>query len=325
MEKRRNKLKAQRRATFLSGFFAILYYEFLWNLRKKKTIGLFLLIFAIATLELALPPILDYYQGVTLQPNPNVVFNFYDGISGIFLFLIAVATTMNTISGEFETGSITPLLTKPVSKNTVFVGKLTASLITLLAIYAFLTAYVTVGGYFIEGTQNNLQLVPLGLVGLTLATMVWASVVILLGTLSKSSLVAALGSFGVWIGITIAGGLLSGLLGQTAILFYAPGMGATGSTTGCGGEAGFGGGTSFSTGTDNLGYLLMQWVLNPDSTLNFCGVRFRGGSMAETFLSSSSTFADVALRALGVTAVYLAVLLVVSWYAFHRSQIIESA
>jgi len=195
LEKRRNKLKAQRRATFLSGFFAILYYEFLWNLRKKKTIGLFLLIFAIATLELALPPILDYYQGVTLQPNPNVVFNFYDGISGIFLFLIALATTMNTISGEFETGSITPLLTKPVSKNTVFIGKLTASLITLLAIYAFLTAYVTVGGYFIEGTQNNLQLVPLGLVGLTLATMVWASVVILLGTLSEF---ASSGSRIVW-------------------------------------------------------------------------------------------------------------------------------
>jgi ABC-type transport system involved in multi-copper enzyme maturation permease subunit len=323
LERRRNGLEAQRRATWLSGFLAILYYEFLWNLRKKKTIGLFLLIFAIATLELALPPLLDYYQGVTLKPNANVVFNFYNQISGIFLFLIAVATTMNTISGEFETGSITPLLTKPVSKNTVFVGKLTASIITLLAIYAFLTAYVTVGGYLIDGTQNNLQLVPLGLVGLTLATMVWASVVILLGTLSKSSLVAALGSFGVWIGITIAGGLLSTFLGQTAILFYAPGMGATGSTTGCGAGAEFGG--SFSTGTDNLGYLLMQWVLNPNSTLNFCGVRFRGGNMAETFLSSSDTIANVTLRALGVTAVYLAVLLAVSWYAFHRSQIIESA
>jgi len=69
--------------------------------------------------------------------------------------------------------------------------------------------YVTVGGILIEGSQNNLQLIPLGLVGLTLATLVWASLVILLGTLSKSSLVAALGSFGVWIGVTIAGSILS--------------------------------------------------------------------------------------------------------------------
>lgn len=54
---------------------------------------------------------------------------------------------MNTISGEFETGSITPLLTKPVSKNTVFLGKVVASILTLLGIYAFLTAYVTQAGF----------------------------------------------------------------------------------------------------------------------------------------------------------------------------------
>lgn len=311
-----------RKTSWLNGFLAILYYEFLWNLRKKKTIGLFLLIFAIVTLELALPPILDYYQGVVLKPNPNVVINFFSGISGIFLFLIAVATTMNTISGEFETGSITPLLTKPVSKNTVFVGKLTAAFVTLLGIYAFLAIYVTVGAYAIDGTQNNLQLVPLGLIGMTLATMVWASIVLLLGTVSKSSLVAALGSFGVWIGITIAGGLLGAFLGQTTILFYAPGQGATGSTSGCGG--GELGANTFATGTDNLGYLLIQWVLNGASTLNFCGVRFRA-SMAETFLSSSDTIANVATRDLLVTAAYLVVLLALSWYAFHRSQIIESA
>jgi len=316
-------MEKQRRTTWLTGFLAILYYEFLWNLRKKKIVGLFILVFAIVTLELALPPLLDYYNGVPLSPNSNVVFDFFNGLSGIFLFLIAVATAMNTISGEFETGSITPLLTKPVSKNTVFLGKIMASLLTLLGIYAFLTAYVTVGGVLIEGSQNNLQLVPLGLVGLTLATMVWASLVILLGTLSKSSLVAALGSFGVWIGVTIVGGVLGSVFGQTTILFYAPGSGATGSTTGC--EAGrFEANGTFGTGTDNLAYMLMQWVLNGGSTLNFCGFRFRAGA-TETFLASSDTIANVALRDLGVTLAYLAVFLFLSWYAFRRAQIMESA
>jgi ABC-type transport system involved in multi-copper enzyme maturation permease subunit len=267
--------------------------------------------------------LLDYYNGVSLTPNSNVVFDFFNGLSGIFLFLIAVATTMNTISGEFETGSITPLLTKPVSKNTVFLGKITASFLTLLGIYAFLTIYVTVGGILIEGSQNNLQLVPLGLVGLILATMVWGSLVILLGTLSKSSLVAALGSFGAWIGVTIAGSILGSVFGQTAILFYAPGGGATGSTAGCGTGRLEAGGT-FATGTDNLGYMLMQWVLNGSTTLNFCGFRFRGGA-TETFLASSDTIANVALRDLGVTLAYLAVFLFLSWYAFRRAQIIESA
>jgi ABC-type transport system involved in multi-copper enzyme maturation permease subunit len=316
-------VKEQRRTTWLTGFLAILYYEFLWNLRKKKIVGLFILVFAIVTLELALPPLLDYYNGIPLTPNSNVVFDFFNRLSGIFLFLIAVATTMNTISGEFETGSITPLLTKPVSKNTVFLGKITASFLTLLGIYAFLTIYVTIGGILIEGSQNNLQLVPLGLVGLILATMVWGSLVILLGTLSKSSLVAALGSFGAWIGVTIAGSILGSVFGQTAILFYAPGGGATGSAAGCG-TGRLEAGSTFATGTDNLGYMLMQWALNGGNTLNFCGFRFRGGA-TETFLASSDTIANVALRDLGVTLAYLAVFLFLSWYAFRRAQIIESA
>src|SRR5260370_24632780 len=313
----------QRRTTWLTGFLAMLYYEFLWNLRKKKIVGLFILVFAIVTLELALPPLLDYYNGVTLTPNSNVVFGFFNGLSGIFLFLIAVATTMNTISGEFETGSITPLLTKPVSKNTVFLGKITASFLTLLGIYAFLTIYVTIGGILIEGSQNNIQLVPLGLAGLILATMVWGSLVILLGTLSKSSLVAALGSFGAWIGVTIAGSILGSVFGQTAILFYAPWGGATGRTAGSGTGRLDAGGT-FATETDNLRYMLKQWALSGSTTLNFCGFRFRAGA-TETFLASSDTIANVALRDLGVTLAYLAVFLFLSWYAFRRAQIIESA
>jgi len=261
---------------------------------------------------------------VTLAPNPDAVSGFFNTFSGIFIFLIAVATTMNTISGEFETGSITPLLTKPVSKNTVFLGKIVASFLTLIAIYAFLTVYVIVGSVVIEGSQNNLLLAPLGLFGLTLATMVWASMVILLGTLSKSSLVAALGSFGVFIGVTIVGTILSSVYGQTSVLFYAPGGGANGSTGSC--ETFPRSGTNFATGTDNLGYLLIQLVLNPSAVLNFCGVRFGpGGREGEIFTASSDTIATVALRALVVAIVYLGALLVVSWYAFRRSQIVESA
>ena len=292
---------------------------------KKKIIGLLILVFVIVTLSLTLPPLLDYINGVTLVQDPDAVTGFFNGFNGIFLFLISVATTMNTISGEFEAGSITPLLTKPVSKNMVFAGKIVASFLTLLGIYAFLTVYVIVGAVVIDGTQNNLLLAPLGLFGLTLATMVWASVVILLGTVSKSSLVAALGSFGVFIGITIVGTILGSVYGQTSILFYAPGGGATGSTGAC---QAFGSRTTFATGTDNLGYLLIQLVLNPGTLLNFCGVRINPGGRgtgAELFISSTDSISTVAVRALGVALIYLAVLLIVSWYAFRRSQIVESA
>lgn len=128
----------RREGSWFSGFFAILYYEFLWNLRKKKTISLFLIIFAILTLELVLPPILAYAAGQEFQKSSTFVIDSATVLPNIFIFLLGVATTMNTISGEFESGSIVPLLTKPVSKNLVFLGKIVAASLTLLAAYTFL-------------------------------------------------------------------------------------------------------------------------------------------------------------------------------------------
>jgi ABC-type transport system involved in multi-copper enzyme maturation permease subunit len=314
----------QTKTSWLSGFLSILYYEFLWNLRKKKIIGLFILVFVVATLFIALPPTLAYYNGTTITHNPDRVTQFLE-VNGIVLALIGIATTMNTISGEFESGTIVPLLTKPVSKNTVFVGKIVASVLTLLAIYTFLTVYYMVGALVIDWPQNNLQLIPLGILGLTLATLVWASMTLFLGTLSKSSLVAAIGSFGAYLGLLFAGQLIALFLGQTAILFYAPGTGAAGSLGSCTASRESASAMApFSTGTDNIGYMLIQWVLNPNSTLNFCGTRIRGMT-AESFLSSSASIGDAALRTLAVTATYLAVFLIASWYAFRRSQIVESA
>jgi ABC-type transport system involved in multi-copper enzyme maturation permease subunit len=314
----------QQKSSWLSGFLAILYYEFLWNIRKKKILGLFILVFVVATVFIALPPILAYYNGTSITHDPDRVTKFLE-VNGIVLALIGIATTMNTISGEFESGTITPLLTKPVSKNTVFVGKVVASVLTLLAIYTFLTVYYMVGALVVDWPQNNLQLIPLGIGGLTLATMVWASMTLMLGTLFKSSLVAAIGSFGAYLGLLFAGQLIALFLGQTAILFYAPGTGATASLGSCTaeGQAIAASGT-FATGTDNVGYMLIQWILNPNSTLNFCGIRLRGMT-AESFLSTSASIGDATLRTLGVTAAYLIVFLLASWYAFRRSQITESA
>jgi ABC-type transport system involved in multi-copper enzyme maturation permease subunit len=315
----------QSRAGTLAAFIAILYYEFLWNIRKKKIIAIFIIIFAIATVQLAFTPIADALASPpqTLQANPTFVFDGIAGLTGIFLFLVGVATTMNTFSGEFESGTIVPLLTKPVSKTLVFTGKIVGAVITLLAAYAFLVAYVTVGGTLIYGSQNNLNVVPLGILGLTIGSMVWSSIAIALGTLSKNSVLAALGSFGFYIGIMIAGVLIASFLGASTILFYAPGSGATGTTGVCEGLE-RGGGQTFSTGTDGLASMLMQWVLNPAQVLNFCGFRFRAAGAPTTTLLSSDTIGNVAFRDLWVSLIYIGGLLLLSWFAFRRSQISES-
>ena len=312
----------RREGSWFSGFFAILNYEFLWNLRKKKTISLFLIIFAILTLELVLPPILAYTAGQEFQKSSTFVIDSATVLPNIFIFLLGVATTMNTISGEFESGSIVPLLTKPVSKNMVFLGKIVAASLTLLAAYAFLAVYATIGGLVVHGAQENLRLLPLGVVGLTGATMVWASISVLLGTLSKNSLVAALGTFGVFIGLSIIGITLASFLGQTWILFYTPGDGPQGSTGTCQLGGGFGG-NNLPTGTNALGALLVQWVLNPDLMLNFCGFTFRVNQPPIPQLLSSDTITTTVLRAVGVTISYTAILLLVSWFAFRRTQVLE--
>ncbi len=314
-------MQHQTKGGRFSGFLGILYYEFLWNFRKKKTVGLFIIVFALVTLQLALPPILSYSQGRVLRQDPTFVFRNSAILNGIFVFLLAVATTMNTVSGEFETGSIIPLLTKPVSRTLVFTGKMVVAFLTLLAVYGFLGVYMTVGGYLTRGPQDNLQLVPLGILGMTLGTIVWTSIVVALGTVSKNSIVAALGSFGFYIGLAIVGGVFSAILGQSSILFYTPGDGASGTTGNCVG-GGFGNFDAFSTGTNALGMLLMQWVLEPGLNLSFCGFRFTANN-PETYLISTEPISSVALRALGVSLAYITALLLVSWFVFRRAEIAE--
>jgi len=315
----------KNRAGTLAAFIALLYYEFLWNVRKKKIIAIFIIIFAIATVQLAFAPIADAVANPpqTLQANPTFTFDGIAALTGIFLFLVGVATTMNTVSGEFESGTIVPLLTKPVSKTLVFAAKIVGAVITLLAAYSFLVAYITIGGTLIYGPQDNLNVVPLGILGLTIGSMVWASVALTLGTLSKNSVLAALGSFGFYIGLLIGGTLIATGLGASTILFYAPGMGAAGTTGGCAGLT-RGEAQTFSTGTDSLASMLMRWVLNPGQVLNFCGFQFRASGNPTTTLLSSDTFANVAFRDLWVSLVYVAGLLLLSWFAFRRSQIVES-
>ena len=309
----------ERKGSRFSGFLAIVYYELLWNLRKKKTVGIFIIIFAILTLELVLPPILSSVTGAELQKNPDFVIDSATILPNFFIFLLGIATTMNTISGEFEAGSIVPLLTKPVSKTTVFLGKMFAASVTLLAAYAFLGIYATIGGFIVYGPQDNLQLLPIGILGLSAATMVWASITIVLGTLSKNSLVSALGTFGVFIGLAIVGTLLAAFLGQTWILFYTPGDGPTGSTGSCQ----FIGEGTFPTGTNALGRLLVRLLVDPNIMVNFCGFRIRVNAPPIPQLLTSDTLTTVVMRALGVTFSYTAILLFLSWFALRRTQILE--
>jgi len=314
-------IKVERaRPSWFTRFWAIVRYEMLWNIRKKKFLGVIIIAFVFATLGLALPPILSSATGITIASNPNFAITYVLGSFGFFFF--ALATAMNSISSEFETGTVVPLLTKPVSRTMVFLGKLFAVFIIILVSYVMIFTYTTIGSIFVYGAQNNLHLVPIVLFGNLISTFIWVSILLAMGSLTKNTIITALVALGLFLALFIALPIVSVFAGPSASLNYFPGSGAGGlmiidNTT-----------LSISTGTDTLGVNLVNYLLYPSATVNFSRIDLQAIQAGQTTLPTTEVLYTepislIAFRSLGVAFAYILVFLFVAWYAFKRSQILE--
>ena len=309
----------QSRTGWTAKFLAVVRYEILWNIRKKKFLGMLVVAFALTTLVLAGGHIVRAFGGPPVEPNPDFVISANVGLGGFGFFLFAIVTAMNTISAEFESGTIVPLLAKPISRTTVFLGKLFAAFVTLLATYCFLMVYMTIGGFVVYGPQNNLHLVPLSLLGALFSTLIWISIVLLLATLSRSSLIAALGALGVWLGTTIIGQMLGMLAGQGWILTYIPGVGSVGYV----GEAPPLG-IAVSTGTDSIGPNLINYILHPSWEVTYYKINIGGHTPGQSWTALySEPLSTIILTSIAVALVYFTVFVAISWYIFRRAQVTE--
>ncbi|MEM3703249.1 MAG: ABC transporter permease [Candidatus Bathyarchaeia archaeon] len=304
-------------------FWAVVKYELLWNIRKKKFIGVMILAFALATLSLALPVILSNMIGRQLQQNPDYVVGTGAGIGGMGMFLFAVAVVMNSISGEFESGTIVPLLTKPVSRTTIFVGKLLAAFITLLSAYTSLFVYTAVGGTIVYGPQNNLHLLPLSLLGTIISTFVWVAIVLAMGTISKSSLIAALGTFGVFMALTISSPIISFFTDQAWILNYLPGSGTYGMIEIKSENQGVIATkvVAVSTGTDSIAANLINYALYPLSNVTF--TKISTNPLQPPTIILTEPLSLVLLRSIAVAFAYILGFLSIAWYSFKHAQVLE--
>jgi len=305
---------------WVSKLLAVVRYEMLWNIRKKKFFGMLIVAFALATLSLASGYIISAVTGDPVELDPNFVIDSNVGLGGFGFFLFAIVTVMNTISGEFESGTIVPLLAKPVSRTTIFFGKLFAAFLTLLATYCFLVVYMTVGGSVIYGPQSNLHLVPLSLIGALFSTLVWVSIVLLLGTTSKSSLIAALGALGIWLGTNIIGSILGVVAGQGWILTYIPGSGNSGSV---GGPPQIG--AQVATGTDSIGPNLINYILHPSWNVTYYKINIGGSTPGQGFWEElySEPLSTVISTSIVVALIYLIAFVAISWFFFRRAQVAE--
>lgn len=307
-------------STRMSKFLAVVRYELLWNIRKKKFLGMLIVAFALTTLSLAGGHIISTITGNPVEADPNFVIDSNLGIGGFGFFLFAIVTVMNTISGEFESGTIVPLLAKPVSRPTIFLGKLCAAFLTLLTTYCFLMTYMAIGGSIIYGLQNNLHLIPISLLGALFSTLVWISIVLFLGTISKSSLIAALGSLGIWFGTNIIGSIIGVLAGQGWILTYIPGSGTTGSINGTASIS-----AQISTGTDSIGSNLINYILHPTWNITYYKIDLSGSTPGFPLLEELYTepLSNLILTSITVASIYFIAFIAISLYIFRRTQVKE--
>jgi len=312
---------AKVRPSWFTRFWAVVRYEMLWNIRKKKFIAVIILAFVLATLGLVLPAYLGSATGNAVKSNTTFAITFGATSLGFFLFAIAIA--MNSISSEYENSTIVPLLTKPVSRTMVFFGKLFATFIVILVSYAILFTYTTVGSIFVYGPQSHLELVPLVLLGNIVSTFIWVSLLFAIGSLTKNTIITVIVALGLFLSLFIAIPIVSLYAGPSQALNYLPGSGANGSLMTNGNL------TSISAGTDNIGVNLVYYLLYPSGNVSFTKIDIStltsGNATLPTtgqLLYTEST-SLIAFRALGIAFVYIVAFLFIAWLALKRSQILE--
>jgi Cu-processing system permease protein len=306
------------RPSWFTRFWAVVRYEMLWNIRKKKFLGVVIIAFAIATLSWVLPIVSSNATGQPIEADPNYAVTFT--IPAIVMFLFALITAMNSISSEFESGTIVPLLTKPVSRTMVFLGKLLSAFIIILVTYTIVFVYGVIGGALVYGPQNNLQLLPLGLLGNILSTFIWIAIILAAGALSKSTILSTLVALGFFIGILFAVPIVSVFAGPSPVLNYFPGSGASGTMITTQGPITVGG------GTDSIGVNLINYMLYSSANVDFnkTSVSIQDGQPLITqVFAYTEPLSVVTSRSVATAVVYTIVFLFVAWIAFKQAQILE--
>ena len=310
--------RGRMRPSWFTRFWAVVRYEMLWNIRKKKFIGVIIIAFIFATLAWALPLVLSATTDQPINANPEYAVTFTIPAFGMFLF--ALITAMNSFSSEFENGTIVPLLTKPVSRTMVFLGKLFAAFIIILVTYTILFAYTIIGGLFVYGPQNSLELVPMGLLGNIISTFIWVAIILAAGALSKSTIVSVLIDLGFFIGLLLAVPIVSVFAGPSPVLNYVPSSGASGTLLTAQGAI------TIGAGTDNIGVNLMNYVLYPSANVDFnrTSIQIQGGqpNITQTF-AYSEPLSLITARSVATATVYIVILLIIAWVAFKRAQVLE--
>ena len=157
-----------------------------------------------------------------------------------------------------------------------------------------------------------------------MSTLVWMSIVLTAGSVSKSSMLAALLGIGVWLGLNIVSGIVSVFSNQAWIMTYAPGNGASG-TIGTPSPINQTNITmeSVSTGTDGVASNSITYMLHPTDNVTFSRIEIISPRDIRRIVLYSEPLSMVVARSIAVAAVYIFVFNFIAWYALKRAQVAE--
>jgi len=204
----------------MSQTWAVARYELTWDLIKRRTYfilgALFLaalyfgyLVPAIGGKWTTLPP---FNSGASFESSlwwvngVNVAFNAL--ASGLFPLLIGGFIAADSLTTEFDTNTIVPLLSQPVTRLEVYSGKFFEKFLLLLFVSALFTLMVLVVSEASIGAQAQLDAFPLVVFFEFGAILQYASLAFFVGSLVRSGSMV----------LGILTGLLFGIYGTMLVL-----------------------------------------------------------------------------------------------------------
>jgi ABC-2 type transport system permease protein len=136
---------------------------------------------------------------------------------GVVAPLLGLAFAFDAVNGERSEGTLPRLLAQPIHRDDVINGKFAAGLavigLVLTSVIAFIAGFGMIRLGIVPHGSEVLRLVAWVLVTFLYVTL-WLSFGLLLSVLIRRAATAALVGFGVWLLVTIFGGLITNFLGS---------------------------------------------------------------------------------------------------------------
>lgn len=199
----------------LSRVWAVVRYELTWDLRKKRTYVVVFLILFFAILIGYVLPVAVGTKSLSLFSNLawpwwvlTVFLVFNEFVSGLFPLLMGGYIATESIAAEFDKGTIVPLLSQPVRRSEVYLGKLLEKVLILLAVAALLTM-VSIGAAEASlGNQQSLGFAPWIMLAVLASFLEYSALAFFFGSFLKSSNLVFVILLGLLFGVTAGIGII---------------------------------------------------------------------------------------------------------------------